>query len=129
MELTDGERAILEVSTPEALGQLADVVRERLPKPERRQFLELATAAVVTLAAGGAVTLNRELSGGPVVLANVSRTALASISPPTGSRPDRPSRTRPRPSERSPIIGIQPDHDHSAPVKKKPKKKSSGCNR
>lgn len=134
VDLSDGERAILEVSTPEALGQLAEVVRERLPKPERRRFLELATAAVATLAAGGAVTLSRELSGGPVVLADVSRTALAFISPPTGSRPDRPStprprpsRPRPRPSETSPIMDIQPDQ--SAPVKTKPKQKSSGCNR
>lgn len=125
--LTAAEREILAAISPELLKQLAAVVRERLPQPERRRFLELATAAVMALVAGGAVTLNHSAPAGPVALAGVGRTVLASPSPPTGSRPDRPARPRPRPEDTAPPIGIRPDRPR--PVEPKPKSRGSGCNR
>lgn len=127
VELTPAEHAILAASTPESLQQLATAVRERLPQPERRRFLELATAAVMTLIAGGAVTLNRNSSAGPVALAGVGRTVLASTNPPTGSRPDRPARRRPGRRNSAPTLGIQPDRPK--PAKPQPKSRGSGCNR
>jgi hypothetical protein len=127
--LTPAERAILAASTPESLRQLAAAVRERLPRPARRRFLALATAAVMTLVAGGAVTRNRSSCAGSVALASEGRAVLASPSPTPGNRPDRPVRPRPGPRENAPTAGIQPDRPEPPRPMPKPSSRGSGCNR
>lgn len=112
------------VSQPDSLGAR---IRQRLPEPERRAFLEQGAAAVVVLVSGGVTMATAGCKDGDSSKAHKTtsprRMAPDREAVDTGARPDRPPtqrdagvktmdkpkpRPRPGPREMHPTKGIRP---------------------
>jgi len=111
--LTATEQAILGALDRAALEPMIARIADRLPEPERRAFLEQATAAVVVLVGGGAAL-------GAAGCKEGNRSTTAEKKEPkgrkptpreavdTGARPDRPEAQPDRPKPQ-PVTGVRPD--------------------
>jgi len=85
--LTRTEWAILKATSDPVLDQMVSQVDVRLPKPERRQFLERAAAAVVLLVGTGAAASCKG----------------------KGSAPSKPGEADPVPKDMRPMDSVRPD--------------------
>lgn len=92
VDLTDTERAVLGALDGPQLEPMIDQVRQRLPEPDRRAFLEQAAAAVAVLV-GGVAAVGATLSTAGCSKGASERRGRKPVpreAADTGARPDRP---------------------------------------